>query len=257
MREVAYLLNRFPQITDTFIIREISALQKEGMNTRIISVWRPAPKEADNRLMHEWRQQISFLLPRPSLSFILASLFISIRSPSRTLSTIWLAIRTARPGISGLIKQMFYFGEAILAAGVCHKDKIAHLHNHFGDHSAIVTMLAAKLCEIPYSISFHGPHVFFDGPLAKIDEKVSRASFVRCISYFCRSQVILFSQITDLSTLKIVHCGLNIQDYGFRLPREQVKYIYCAARLAPEKGFQFLIQALKILVKENMKLSFA
>jgi len=57
-------------------------------------------------------------------------------------------------------------------------------------------MLAATLCNIPYSISFHDPHVFFNGALARIREKVSHAQFIRCISYFCRSQVILFSEST-------------------------------------------------------------
>jgi glycosyltransferase involved in cell wall biosynthesis len=108
-------------------------------------------------------------------------------------------------------------------------------------------MLAAKLANITYSISFHGPHVFFDGKLARIGEKVSHAAFVRCISYFCRSQVMLFSGSTDISSLKIVHCGLELSSYQFRLPRERIERIYCAARLAPEKGFEFLFRALKIL----------
>jgi glycosyltransferase involved in cell wall biosynthesis len=137
--------------------------------------------------------------------------------------------------------------EAVLAADVLRKKRVAHVHNHFGDHGGIVTMLAAKLANISYSISFHGPHVFFDGTSARIGEKVGSASFIRCISYFCRSQVILFSGQSDLSSLKIIHCGVNLADYEFRLPKESVMNIFCAARLAPEKGFEFLLEALRIL----------
>ena len=163
------------------------------------------------------------------------------------MSTVHLAFVTARPGFKGLVNQVFYLAEAVSAAEVLQKRDIAHVHNHFGDHSGIVTMLATKLCNISYSISFHGPHVFFDGGLARIKEKVSHARFVRCISYFCRSQVILFSESANLSALKIVHCGLDLKDYEFRLPREKVERLYCAARLAPEKGFEFLVQAVRIL----------
>lgn len=245
---IAYLLHRFPRITDTFIMREVRALQKGGMDIRVISIWKPAPRETNAKVMEEWGHQTCFLLPRSILSIARALCVIIIRSPTRFVSTVHLAFATARPGFKGLIKQAFYLAEAMMAAEVLQKRDVTHVHNHFGDHSGIVTMLAARLCNISYSISFHGPHVFFDGALARIKEKVSHARFVRCISYFCRSQVILFSECTDLSALKIVHCGLDLKDYQFRLPREKVERLYCAARLAPEKGFEFLLQAVKILI---------
>src|SRR5262249_34258426 len=157
------------------------------------------------------------------------------------------ALRTRRPGMRGLTFQFFYLAEAVLAAEIVRENQIAHVHNHFGDHGGIITMLAARLAGVSYSISFHGPHIFFDGTSEHMKEKVAHASFIRCISYFCRSQVILFSGITDCSSLKVIHCGLDLSCYHFRQPREQVKKIFCAARLAPEKGFEFLISALSVL----------
>src|SRR5262249_14000759 len=53
---------------------------------------------------------------------------------------------------------------------------------------------------------------------------------------------------------KIVHCGLELGRYQFRFPRERVEKIYCAARLAPEKGHEFLIQAMRILKENNYEL---
>jgi len=232
-------------------MREVRALQKGGMDIQIISIWRPAPREIDVKVMAEWGHQTCFLLPKSILAIVRVLCGTIIRSPTRFVSTFCLAFTTARPGLRGLVNQVFYLAEAMLAAEVLQKREIGHVHNHFGDHSGIVTMLAAKLCNIPYSISFHGPHVFFDGASAKIKEKVSHARFVRCISYFCRSQVILFSESTNLSALKIVHCGLDLPDYQFRLPREKVERLYCAARLAPEKGLEFLVQAVKILTDQK------
>jgi glycosyltransferase involved in cell wall biosynthesis len=149
---------------------------------------------------------------------------------------------------------MFYLAEAMLAAEILRTGEIGHVHNHFGDHSGIVTMLAAKLSNIAYSISFHGPHIFFDGRHARIKEKVAGARFVRCISYFCRSQVIVFSEAANLSLCKVVHCGLDLNNYEFRMPREKVERIFCAARLAPEKGFEFLLNAFKILMDKKYTL---
>lgn len=247
MKQIAYLLHHFPRITDTFIMREIRALQKAGTDIQIISIWKPSTAETNAEVINEWFNKTHFLLPRSILSTA-RELFMSIiRSPIRFVATTHLALMTSRPGLRGFVYQAFYLAEAMLAAELLRKSKIVHVHNHFGDHSGIITMLAAKLANITYSISFHGPHVFFDGKSERIKEKVSHARFTRCISYFCRSQVILFSGISDLSTLKIVHCGLELGAYQFRPPRKKIDRIFCAARLAPEKGYEFLIQAIKIL----------
>jgi glycosyltransferase involved in cell wall biosynthesis len=108
-------------------------------------------------------------------------------------------------------------------------------------------MLAAKLAGIGYSITFHGWPVFFDVKYSRIREKVLGASFTRSISYFCRSQLMMFSAIQDVTRFKVVHCGLNIENYDYRTPRRKIEIIFCAARLSPEKGHFFILEALKLL----------
>ncbi len=108
-------------------------------------------------------------------------------------------------------------------------------------------MLAAKLAGIDYSITFHGWPVFFDAEYSRIKEKVRGARFTRSISYFCRSQLMMFSECDDPTSFKIVHCGLEIDKYHYRPPRSEIKYLLCVARLSPEKGLTFLVHALKLL----------
>ena len=154
----------------------------------------------------------------------------------------------------GLAYQLFYFLEAVLVAEIVRKNSIHHLHNHIGDQSGTVTMLAASLAGIGYSITFHGWPVFFDAKYSRIKEKVRAAVFTRSISYFCRSQLMMFSDCDDPSSFKVVHCGLSIRKYAYRPPRQQVERLFCAARLSSEKGLTFLIQALRILRDEGYPL---
>lgn len=254
MKKIGYLLHRFPRVTDTFIMREIRALRRAGTNIQIVSIWKPYATETNSEVSEEWFKQTSFLLPRSVFSVVKDLCGCIVSSPVRFAGAMQLAWITADPGLRGLLYQAFYLTEAALAAEELKRNEVAHIHNHFGDHSGIITMLAAKLADVTYSISFHGPHVFFGGRYARIKEKVSHAQFIRCISYFCRSQVMLFSERADPSRLKIVHCGLDLSEDRFRLPREKVKTIYCAARLAPEKGFEFLLQAVRILNERNYDL---
>ena len=46
MKKIAYLLHRFPAITDTFIKREIRFLQKAGTPVDVISVWKPRDSDS-------------------------------------------------------------------------------------------------------------------------------------------------------------------------------------------------------------------
>ena len=253
--KVIYLLHRFPMITDTFIKREIRSLQKAGTEVHVISIWKPNLKETTSDSLEDWSHDVSFLLPRSVFSILGALFSVVFLSPRRFVTALRLALATSRPGIYGMIYQIFYLGEAMLAAEVLGKRQADHIHNHFGDQSGIVTMLASKLTNVGYSISFHGPHVFFDAANAAIKEKIQHARFIRCISYFCRSQLIVLSANSDASSFRIIHCGLDLSKFQFRLPREQVQRLFCVSRLAREKGIEFLVQALSLLINKNYLLS--
>ena len=64
----------------------------------------------------------------------------------------------------------------------------------------------------------------------------------------------MFSECDDPGMFKVVHCGLSLEKYHYRPPREQVRRIFCAARLSPEKGHAFLIRAMKLLVDRGHEL---
>jgi glycosyltransferase involved in cell wall biosynthesis len=204
--------------------------------------------------MSDWSDDTHFALPRSSVLVIGIFLAALVRSPRRFCSAGRLALRTSRPGIHGLAYQLFYFIEAVLVAEILRRNDVDHVHNHIGDQSGTVTMLAASLAGIGYSITFHGWPVFFDAKYSRIKEKVLGARFTRSISYFCRSQLMMFSDCNNPAPFRVVHCGLSIDKYVYRPPREKIERLFCAARLSPEKGLTFLIEALRILRDKGLDL---
>jgi len=254
MKRIAYLLHRFPGITDTFIKREIRSLQIAGTDVRVISVWKPSELETTPDILSQWAGNTHFILPRSALSILQTVFNIALRSPRRFFATLHLAISTSRPGVRGFSYQLFYFLEAVLVAEELQQNAVSHVHNHIGDQSGTVTMLAANLAGIGYSITFHGWPVFFDAKYSRIKEKVLGAIFTRSISYFCRSQLMMFSECDDPTRFKVVHCGLNIAKYTYRPPKKQIKRLFCAARLSPEKGLTFAVQAIRILLDKGYDL---
>jgi glycosyltransferase involved in cell wall biosynthesis len=89
----------------------------------------------------------------------------------------------------------------------------------------------------------HGPGIFFEPKWWRIDEKIAQSKFVACISHFCRSQAMLFSDQVHWQKLHIVHCGVSPEKYGAR-PREAFgKHVLFVGRLDPVKGVTILLEA--------------
>ena len=259
MKRIAYLLHRFPGLTDTFIKREICGLQAAGTDVRVISVWKPDKRDTTADILSAWAADTFFALPCSMPSIIRAVFAEVVRRPHRFFVTLYLAQSISRPGLRGFAYQTFYFLEAVLVARELRRGSVCHVHNHIGDQSGTVTMLAAKLAGIGYSITFHGWPVFFDAKDSRIKEKVLGARFTRSISYFCRSQLMMFSECDNPEPFKVIHCGLKLQKYAYRPPRKRIERLFCAARLSPEKGLSFAIEALRLLIDRgyDLELRFA
>ena len=118
-----------------------------------------------------------------------------VRSPGRWLRALRLAWNTRPPGPAALFRQLAYFAEAGIVAERMRERGLVHLHNHFASSSGTVAMLAAELGGFTFSISEHGPDIFYAPEWWRLDAKFSRALFVACISHFCRSQVLIWTPL--------------------------------------------------------------
>jgi glycosyltransferase involved in cell wall biosynthesis len=145
--------------------------------------------------------------------------------------------------LKALLWQLFYFAEAGVLADHLRSKGARHLHNHFGNSSCSVAMLASTLSDIPFSFTEHGPAIFFEPERWALDEKTSRARFVVAISHFCRSQLMLFSDPAHWGKIAIVHCGVDPLIYG-KTPRASFgKRVIFVGRLDPVKGVLLLLEA--------------
>jgi glycosyltransferase involved in cell wall biosynthesis len=241
---IGYFTNLYPRATDTFIQREIAGLRARGLDIRTFAVRRPgAEHEVAPEVVAE-RSRTRYLLPTGVMRLLLSNLAMFGRSPARFVSALGLALRTRRPGWRGLGLQLAYFQEAILLSMAIRREQITHLHNHLGDNSGTVTMLASRLTGIGYSITIHGPHIFFDPTHWALPEKLRYSRFVVCISHYCRSQMMLFTDAADWHRLKIIRCGVDPERLRCSEVRPQVKRLLFTGRLAVEKGLAVLFESL-------------
>ena len=117
-------------------------------------------------------------------------------------------------------------------------------------------MLCSAISGVPYSFTLHGPDIFFEPHHWRLDAKIARAAFVACISDFCRSQAMLFSDRSHWDKLHVVHCGIDPARYAGPA-QEMGQDILFVGRLAAVKGLPVLFDALKsaLTVRPDLRLT--
>ncbi|WEK03737.1 MAG: glycosyltransferase [Candidatus Devosia phytovorans] len=241
---IAYATGEYPKVSHTFIQREIEALRQQGLSVETFSIRRPASSSvlSDQRTEEEQTYYVLENCKRLGI-FLGAHLRKLVRSPAVYFQVLSLAWRMRSPGLKGLLYQIFYFAESVLLADELNRRGITHLHNHFGDSSCTVAMLASVLSGVPYSFTEHGPTIFFEAGKWRLDEKIARARFVVAISHFCRSQLMLFSAPEHWDKIAIVHCGVIPERYAFAPKTSASKHLVYVGRLEPVKGLLVLLDA--------------
>lgn len=250
---LAYLTGEYPAVSHTFILREIEALRQLGLEVETCSIRRTDPGvhhrgEEEKRAAAETFYVLQAL--RNPLTLIAAQL-VALRRPHRWLGALGLALRTAPPGLRGLVYQLIYFAEASVLARHLSERGATRLHNHFADSSCTVSMLTSALSGIPFSFTMHGPNEFFAAERWRLDEKISRATQVACISHFCRSQLMIFAPQEVWRKLHIVHCGVEPERYSQAGPPKGGKHILFVGRLASVKGVPVLLEAFAEVVRKH------
>ncbi|WP_106204908.1 glycosyltransferase [Aliiruegeria haliotis] len=241
---IAYLTGAYPTVSHTFILREVAALRALGFDVRTCSIRRTDP-DVHHRGPEEREAAAStfYVLAeaRRPMAFLAAQL-AAMGQPRRWLRAVKLAWRTRPAGARALLYQGFYLAEAAVLCRHLLREGATHLHNHFADSSCSVAMLASEMSGIPFSFTMHGPLELYDAPRWRFDVKVARARFVACISNYCRSQMMLFSDPEHWGKLSIVHCGVDPARYD-RPRGEPGQHVVFVGRLAAMKGVPLLIDA--------------
>jgi glycosyltransferase involved in cell wall biosynthesis len=244
-RPIAYLTGDYPKVSHTFILREVQAVRAAGVRVLTCSVRKPPPEAFMGEEEVAARAETFYVIDaaRNPLRLLGAHGRALLRSPGSWAATLALAIRMRSPGIKAFLWQLFYFLEAGVLADHLRRNDVRHLHNHFGNSSCSVAVLAAQLAGIPFSFTEHGPAIFFEVDRWSLPEKIARAKFVVAITHFCRAQLMLFSNPADWPKIAIVHCGVTTSTYR-RDPGGNGKRVAFVGRLDPVKGALLLIEAM-------------
>lgn len=248
---IAYLMSRFPKISETFVLYEIVALEELGFHVEIFPLVRerePVQHREAERLAkraHDVRLA--------SRAVLAAQLHWLRRRPDAYLAAWGAALRGNLRSPRFLIRALAVVPLAATFAWRMEELSVGHIHAHWATHPALAAYVASRLTGIPYSFTAHAHDIYVDRPM--LEEKIRRAAFVVTISEFNRRflQHLYGRLATD--RVVVVHCGTDTSLFHPPEVRTQGPWtIVCIASLQPQKGQTHLIEASRQLVAEGVDL---
>ena len=171
-------MSRFPKLTETFILFEMSAVERQG-----VDIWLfPLLHEREATMHPEAAPYVARATYLPFLSLpILASQWAFLRrSPRRYLGAIRTMIAGTWRSPNFLIGGLGIFPKVVHAAGLMERDGVRHVHCHFATHPALAGLLIHRLTGITYSFTAHGSDLHVDRTM--LCQKVAEAAFAVTIS---------------------------------------------------------------------------
>lgn len=244
LKKIAYLASEYPGISHTFIFREIQTLRELGFVIKTASIRKPAALMKMTSTEKREAEGTLYIKSSSPLEIILAHFLIFILSPAHYFFMLREALFLSHIGPANVLKGLAYFIEAGILINWMKKNRIKHLHVHFANPAATVAMIASSYNSITFSISVHGPDIFYNVDACFLAEKIKKSVFIRCISYYCRSQLMRLVPNRFWPRMSIVRCGIDPEVYQPRPnPKNNISEILCVGRLVPAKGQHILLEA--------------
>jgi colanic acid/amylovoran biosynthesis glycosyltransferase len=245
---LAVLLSRFPSVTETFILREVDELERQGQPVRLVPMLKETPP-----VIHEaarpWTSRAlytKYVSPRIAAANARALL----RRPLRYVSLLVQLILGTLTKPATLLRTIAIFPKSVFLADELSREGIRHVHAHFATHPTTMALIIASLSDITFSFTVHAHDIQVDRTLLRW--KLRETRFVRSISAFNKRFLEELYPAETRGKIMVVHVGIEPEKYEdnarrFEAAPSGIPKILCVAAHRPYKGLPVLIEACRIL----------
>jgi glycosyltransferase involved in cell wall biosynthesis len=250
---VGYLAKMFPRVSETFILREILTLRRQGIPLRIYSL---LPPTRDHRVQTDALELLPevVVLPQPDWSEhrrFLRDLYRCYRA--RPMATAQTVLRTILRPSRRTVRRLF---RAVVLAEHLRSHHVAHLHAAWAHTPASVSRICSRLTGVPWSMSAHAKDIHLSRP-GSLAKKLRSARFTTVCTrtYGELLRRLATPEETDLPAASILEYphGVDVEyftpgDVSATDGKETTTAtILSVGRLVPKKGFDTLIDAAALL----------
>lgn len=249
---VGYVLDRFPAISETFISDEVYSVIEAGVPCQVFSL-----DQSPSAIAHPRAKKVvesgvvSYCKPKSVFSDLWDFLALAVRNPVRTARTLASALRDK--------EHKWLARSALGIARSSQRLGVTHFHAHYADTAAQLAMWAHRWTGTPFTLTTHRYDIF-ETPPPNMKALVDESQGMVCISHYnLRYLVKTFG--VDKDKLQVIRCGIYVEEFenDTRVPvlQDAPLRLLCVARLVPEKGHQYLFEAVGILIARGVAVSLS
>ena len=247
---IAFVLKGYPRLSETFIAREIHALEQTGLDLRIVSLRHPT--ETDVHPVHRAVRAPVLYLPeyvRDEPARVARAWRGARRRPGyRGAKSVWLADMRRDP-TAGRARR---FAQALVLAEELWPE-VVHLHAHFLHTPGSVARYASRLTGLPWTCSAHAKDIWTTPQWEKRDKLADCRWLVTCTETNRRH---LLALAPEPGRVERIYHGLDFERFAGAgrapsrrdgsVPAEPV-VILSVGRAVEKKGYDDLLEALAAL----------
>lgn len=243
---IAYILLRFPHLTETFVADEIWEVQQQGVRVSLFSLLKPRQgpvQPTSKRLAKDTRYAPELW----SWRLWWAQLYFLARSPFVYLALLTRLVRQPYPKrfLFLFFRRMLIFLKAVSLAYELKDTSVKLVHTHFAWLSGAAAWVISKLLDIPFTVTVHAYDLYSSNDLLHLT--VCSASRIVAISEYNKRMVLKMCPGLRESLISVIHCGINLE--RFAPPARSGNNgqgplsILSVGSLIEKKGHEYLIQA--------------
>jgi glycosyltransferase involved in cell wall biosynthesis len=252
MKKIIYILSQFPETYETFIVREIVELQKQGREVEILSL-----KPCRDAIIHPDAQALMartrYVEPLWSWPQLLSLAVSGITHPLAVLGMALLFIRKLYQQPTALAKAFY-----VLLLGMAEARRMRewplHIHAHWANAPTTAALVLARLLKTSYSFTAHAWDIFLADNLLKV--KLDQALFMVTCTGYNRHYLLAHHHTPDLeSKLFVNYHGVDLEQLRY-VPKIAAKtpmaQLLAVGRLVEQKGFVDLVEACALLTARGV-----
>jgi len=254
--KIAYILDLFPVFSETFIVREILELKRQGFEVLVLAredtggrSFSEVVHDESKKLMRKVRYFPSLQNRLSEVQLAVYHLYFLLQNPIRYLKTFWFSFNCGE-------RTFKLFQRSVLYAMNLKRTGVRHIHAHFALDASKLAMLTSMLTGIPYSFTAHAHDIFIPKLSDLMVEKFNRAKFAACISEYNKKYILENYPKVAPENIRIIHCGIDIATLTPGTKQAHKNFtILAVGRLVEQKGFKYLLQVCEQL-KRRQGLNF-
>jgi glycosyltransferase involved in cell wall biosynthesis len=249
--KVAYIVSRFPKLTETFVLYEILAMEQLGVTVEIYPLLRG--RECVVHAEVDRLVERAHFHPFLSLPIMRAQWHFICRRPLAYFKVLAEVLRGTFGSANFFIGALGIFPKAVRFAYEIAGQEVTHVHAHFANHPAVAALIINRLTGIPFSFTARGSDVHVDQQMLK--QKLEASAFAITVSSYNKEFMIDECGPNVRDKIRVIYGGVDTDVFSPRTRSDSDGpfQILCISRFEEVKGHACLIEACRLLQERGVE----